>query len=172
MNPDVSDAFVELLTSHQTRLQSYIASMLGNPESTWDVLQETNRVLIEKQAKFQMGTSFLNWALTVAQFQTMAWLRDQKRDRHVMTPEIAELVQVDDLFDAWKTSDERIVALEKCVQGLSVPHRELIRCRYTTGDSLAKIAERTAVSVNSLKQAFFRLRRTLATCVQQKLEAS
>ena len=99
---EVKGEFLDLLTSHQTRLYSYIVSLLGNTESGWDVLQETNCVLVEKRDGFESGTSFLNWALTVAQFQTMAWLRDKKRDRHIVTSEIVELMTQDNCFENWK----------------------------------------------------------------------
>ena len=88
---DSTQTFPEILASHQQRLLGYIISLLGDADSAWDVLQETNRVLLEKRDDFQPGTSFLNWALTVAQFQTMAWLRNQKRSRLIVTAEIAEL---------------------------------------------------------------------------------
>ena len=52
MTNEVPEDFIDLLTQHQTRLQSYIGSLLANQESTWDVLQETNRVLVEKQEDF------------------------------------------------------------------------------------------------------------------------
>lgn len=164
--------FVDLLTSSQSRLQSYIASMLSNPESTWDVLQETNRVLIEKHQQFRHGTNFLNWSLTVAQFQTMAWLRDQKRDRHVMTPEIVELIgsdggEVDSLF---KTSDERMRALKGCIEKLPNDSRDVIQQRYHDDLPLAQLAATASRSVNAIKQLLFRIRKQLAQCVERQME--
>jgi len=167
---DVPEEFVDLLTTHQGRLQSYIASLLQDPEATWDVLQETNRVLIERRDKFEMGTSFLNWALTVAQFQTMAWLRDQKRDRHILTPGLVELISRESLAVSLKNHDVRLAALEICMERLPQEKRELIRCRYGRGDSLAEISNRTAKSVNGLKQIFYRIRKRLMSCVEEQLE--
>ena len=170
MTDDVSPEFIDLLTQHQTRLQSYIASLLANQESTWDVLQETNRVLIEKRGDFAPGTSFVNWSLTVAQFQAMAWLRDQKRDRHILTPELMDVFSDDQDFNLWSSRDYRLSALEDCLQTLSSPHQDLIRSRYSRAESLSEISDRTTRSVNSLKQSFFRIRKRLSSCIEQRLQ--
>lgn len=170
MQKDVPAHFVDLLTKHQPRLQSYIGSLLANQESTWDVLQETNRVLIEKHENFIAGTSFINWSLTVAQLQVKAWLRDQKRDRHILTPELAEVFSQDESPVAWKNRDLRIAALEECFETLAIPNQELIRSRYSRGESLAEIASHTSKSVNSLKQIFFRVRNSLSSCIEERLQ--
>lgn len=58
---DSAITFPELLASQQQRLMSYVVSLLGNPDAAWDVLQETNRVLLEKRDEFRLGSNFLNW---------------------------------------------------------------------------------------------------------------
>jgi RNA polymerase sigma-70 factor (ECF subfamily) len=162
--------FSDLLTGHQQRLYRYIVSLLGNAEAAWGVLQETNRVLLEMRGRFEPGTSFANWALTVAQYQTMAWLRDQSRDRLVATPEVVELLATESpVKDA--LDDERASALLQCVQTLSQTHRELLHHRYARSQSLAELSVQSGRSTNALKQLFFRIRQTLLDCVQRRLEA-
>jgi len=168
---DETQAFPELLASHQQRLMSYIVSLLGNADAAWEVLQESNRVLLEKRGDFQTGTSFLNWALTVAQFQTMAWLRDQKRSRMIVTSEIVELMADEAVALNVEASSEQ-QALKQCLESLSSGHRELVDLRYSKGLKLADLAEQTGRSVSAMKQLFFRLRSSLAECIEQRLEAS
>jgi RNA polymerase sigma-70 factor (ECF subfamily) len=164
-------SFPELLAAHQHRLLSYVVSLLGDAESAWDVLQETNRVLLEKRDDFREGSSFLNWALTVAQFQTMAWLRDRNRSRVIVTPEIVELM-ADDAVGFEAEADAQHLALRKCMESFSHGHRELIHLRYSQSVRLADLAEQTGRSVNALKQLFFRLRVSLADCIEQRLDVS
>lgn len=171
MSKEVPADFIELLTEHQTRLQSYIGSLLANKESTWDVLQETNRVLIEKRDDYVRGTSFVNWSLTVAQFQVMAWLRDQKRDRHILTPELADVFSKDSHFVSWRNRDLRISALEECLQLISGPNRELIRRRYADDESLEQISIKADKSINALKQTFFRVRKSLLQCIEERFQS-
>lgn len=159
----------ELLAAHQHRLLSYIQSLLGDADSSWDVLQETNRVLLEKRDDFTVGTSFLNWSLTVAQFQTMAWLRDRKRSRLIVTAEIVELM-ADDAASIEAESEPQQQALRQCIESLSDGHRELMHLRYAKFVKPADLAEKTGRSVNALRQLFFRLRNSLADCIEQRLE--
>lgn len=165
-----SASFPELLAAHQSRLLSYIVSLLGDAESAWDVLQETNRVLLEKRCEFVPGTSFVNWALTVAQFQTLSWLRDKKRSRVIVTPEIVELM-AEDAIPLSEEADERQQFLKSCLEDLAVAHRELLHLRYAKSQRLAALAQQTGKSVNALKQTFFRLRATLASCIEQRMGA-
>lgn len=164
-----SHKVTSLLTEHQQRLYRYIVSLLGNVDAAWDVLQETNRVVLEKRSEFQFGTSFTNWALTIAQFQTLAWLRSRKRDRLVVTAEIVELLAEDARgFD--QTYDARQTALDTCLESLSDEHRELVHRRYNRSETLPQLSQRTGRTVNALKQMFFRLRNSLMNCIQQRLE--
>ncbi len=170
MKKEVPADFIDLLTQHQLRLQSYIGSLLANQESTWDVLQETNRVLIEKHDSFVAGTSFINWSLTVAQIQVKAWLRDQARDRHILTPELSEVFTQQESRVTWANRDQRVAALEECFETLSPAKQELIRSRYSRNESLAEISKQTSKSVNALKQIFFRLRNSLSSCIEKRLQ--
>ena len=167
---DSTQTFPEILASHQQRLLGYVISLLGDADSAWDVLQETNRVLLEKRDDFQPGTCFLNWALTVAQFQTMAWLRNQKRSRLIVTAEIVELLADDAVALEAEATQAQADALKSCLESLTAGHRELVHLRYAKSLKLADLAEQTGRSVNALKQLFFRLRASLASCIEQRLE--
>ncbi len=167
--PYQTDDFTDLLTTHQHRLYRYIVSLLGNTEVAWDVLQETNRVLLEKRGQFAPGTSFLNWSLTVAQFQTRAWLRDQSRDRMLVTPEIVGLL-ADEARGLADDDNSRIDALKRCLERLSSEHQELLHRRYAHAEKLADMSVRTGRSVNALKQLLFRVRSSLLKCIESQLE--
>lgn len=164
-----SHEFTNLLTGHQQRLYRYIVSLLGNVDAAWDVLQESNRVLLEKRGEFEFGTSFVNWALTVAQFQTLAWLRNQKRDRLIVNAEIVELL-AEDAVGTDALAEARQNALNTCLKSLSEEHQELVHRRYHRSENLTELSVRTGRSVNALKQLFFRLRNSLTNCIQHHLE--
>lgn len=156
--------FTELMTGHQQRLYRYIVSLVGDADAAWDVLQETNRVLLEKRGEFEADTHFVNWALTIAQFQTMAWLRNRNRDRLIPTSEIVELL-ADDARRMNSESDRKIQALKVCLERLPVEQKEYLNRRYARSETLSELAERTGRSTNALKQLFFRLRMKLIECI-------
>ena len=81
--PEPSFEFVQLLTTHQSRMFAYILSLLGNRTQAKDVMQETNSVLWLKAHEFKLGTNFGAWMFKVAYFQVMAHRRRLTRDRLV-----------------------------------------------------------------------------------------
>lgn len=64
--------FATLLTSHQGRLFAYVLSLVGDADQACDVMQETNAVLWQKSAEFEIGTSFAAWMMKTAFYQVMA----------------------------------------------------------------------------------------------------
>jgi RNA polymerase sigma-70 factor (ECF subfamily) len=84
--------FVFQLTDWQGRLFGYLMSLLGNVH---DVLQETNLVLWRKIDGFEPGTDFAAWARSVAYFQSLAFLRDRKRDRHIFDDDLLQQIADD-----------------------------------------------------------------------------
>jgi len=93
--PEPSFEFVQLLTSHQSRLYAYVLSLLGDRTQADDVLQETNSVLWRKANEFELGTNFGAWMLKVAYFQVMAHRRRLTRDRLVFDDDFLQDIAED-----------------------------------------------------------------------------
>ena len=157
--------FVQLLTSHQGRLYAYVFSLLGNADQARDVMQETNAVLWQKSADFQLGTNFAAWMMQTAYYQVMAHRQKLARERLVfdddMTAQLAAAaVQRNELLE------QRQLVLQDCLSKLSDANRDLIRARYQDGFELAAIAEKMNRKTNAIKQALFRARAALIDCVK------
>jgi hypothetical protein len=86
--------FIGLLTEHQVDMQAFILSSLGDYSDTLDELQRTNIVLWKKASQFRAGAPFLPWALKVAKFEVLAFMRARRRDRQVFCPEVVEVGEV------------------------------------------------------------------------------
>jgi DNA-directed RNA polymerase specialized sigma24 family protein len=61
-NPEELQAYVTLMTKHQSRLRVFIRSLLPGSPDVEDVLQNTNVVLWQKRTEFEHGRNFLAWA--------------------------------------------------------------------------------------------------------------
>ena len=158
--------FAREITSNQRRLYGYIYSLLGNSSAAWDVLQETNVVLWKKQSEFQPGTRFEAWAFTVGRFQVMAFLRDRKRDPiDLMTPELMDAM-AEEAEEEAAEFDARLVALRKCREQLPTRGRELVELYYERGRSVKQVSEDLKMGMEAVKQALFRLRRSLQECIE------
>ncbi len=164
------EAFIRQLTEHQTRIYAYIFSLLGNHDRAADVLQETNIVLLRKYAEVQPGERFLFWAFSVSKFQVLAHLRDRKRDRLLLDPELIELVSKEVELIA-VTLPEQQQALRGCLTKLSEVNQELVRRRYFADESIDVIASAMDRSQSAVKVALLRVRRHLQECITATMMA-
>ena len=160
-----TDDFVELMTSFQGRLYGFILSLMGDPNSANDILQESNIVLWNKSAEFELGTNFKAWSFRIASFQVMAYRQRCVRDRLIFDDDmiqeiIAESSEIDELYDFKQKQ------IHTCMQNLPERQRELIKQRYTLGQTVIEIAEQLKSTANSIAQALFRARNNLTQCVK------
>jgi RNA polymerase sigma-70 factor (ECF subfamily) len=162
-----NENFVRQLTKVQQSLLAFIMSMVGDFDIASDILQETNVVICEK---YEGGIeSFEAWAIQIARFQTLAWLRDRGRSRGVSDPLLLELI-ADEVSHVAERTSERRLALLACLNALPKPHREVIRLRYEENLSNEDVASRVSRTTGAVSQMLFRLRRNLARCVERRLE--
>jgi RNA polymerase sigma-70 factor, ECF subfamily len=165
-SPD--DTFVQHLTASQNRLYGYIFSLLSDHHRAEEVLQETNMVLWRKAGEFRVGSDFIPWAFAIARFQVMAHLRDKKRDRLLLDPEVADLVDTDVAEEAGNLAESQ-AALRICLSKLPKKSRTLIDARYFSGRSIKQLAETMEKTEEAIKVALLRIRRGLRECMQREL---
>jgi RNA polymerase sigma-70 factor (ECF subfamily) len=163
---DGRDQFVQLLTSAQPRLFSYLVMLLGDVHDANNVLQEANVTLWTKADDFTPGTNFLAWAREVAYFKALAFVRDRKRDKLIVNQELIEtLVARPDFSEI----DPRRVALRHCLSELDPKQLDLLRRRYGAGASIAALAEQERKTDAAVKMALRRLRVALMGCIERRL---
>ena len=94
----------------------------------------------------------------------MAFRQRQIRDRLVFEDDLLEALAsaARETDDAFAARQER---LTDCPGKLAAPHREMIRKRYTDGQSLDSIAREREMTPNAVMQALFRIRHSLMQCV-------
>ncbi len=167
--PDSTDDFVQHLTASQGPLYGYIYSLLTNHASTQDVLQEANITIWRKRDSFEPGTHFMAWASKIAYFHVLSHRRKLSRDRLVFDDDILDYL-AERQSDRAEESGLREQALRECVAEFPKDQRELIEARYAPGGSVQRIAETRGKSVGAISQTLYRLRETLASCVERKLQ--
>lgn len=163
-----TEHFVRQLTENQNRLFGYVFSLIGDYSRAGDVVQETNLVLWRKMDEFQPDRPFLPWAFTIARFQVMASLRDRKRDRLLLDAELVQQLSAEAEQQAGEIEELR-AALRPCLQLLTDGNRELIEQRYFRAMSVTEVATGVNRTTGAVKVALLRIRRQLASCVEQRL---
>ena len=104
---ELSDEFVLELTQAQQSLLSYIYRRVANRDQAQEVLQQTNLVLCRKADKFELGTNFNAWAVTMARYQILSHRRNVARDRLVFTDEVFAVVDDRDLLQRVRHATSR-----------------------------------------------------------------
>jgi RNA polymerase sigma-70 factor, ECF subfamily len=151
-----STEFVQLLTGIQSRLYSYICTLIADGAGALDVLQEANVVLWEKAHEYDPTRPFAPWAYRIAYLQVLAYRKRCVRSRLVfdetLVQEIAEEFLLED-----EDHGLRLEALAKCMDKLPVPRRELLDRRYGHGESVDEIARRLRKPANVVSASLYRL---------------
>lgn len=171
MDRDVTQQaeFVGQITRHQTALRAYIISLMPGMDGVSDVLQETNVVLWEKRGKFQPGTNFRAWACAIARYEVKTHRRKMlSRGLRLLDEDLAEQL-ADRGEETPEKLDERLRALDKCINRLDDDGRQLVEHRYYSEASLEEFATRSGRSAESLRVTLFRIRAALKKCINNEL---
>ena len=166
---ELSENFIQELTGAQPRLYGFIFKRLMQVEATKEVLQETNVVLCRKHADFKEGTSFIAWAFQVAHFQTLSYCQKRNRDRLVFDDALIEYLPEEENTDQ-SHSNERIQALEHCMEKLSPKQRQILAARYSKHGNVKALAESTGKSANAISKILQRTRGDLLKCITNQLK--
>ncbi|MEL6106744.1 MAG: sigma-70 family RNA polymerase sigma factor [Planctomycetota bacterium] len=169
---DQDDAeFVSLLTRHQSQLKAFILASVGNFDHALDILQKTNLTIWQKSSEFRTGEPFLPWALAIARFEVLGFVRDRTRDRVVFQPDVSEL-----LFEVIESQLDQLPArqraLHACLKRLRKEQAEIIRLRYNSGEPLSALSRQTGKTVDSLKSLLHRSRQKLKRCIELRIAQS
>jgi RNA polymerase sigma-70 factor, ECF subfamily len=162
-----SDELVTLMTQYQGRLYVYILSLIGDPNSANDVLQETNIVLWKESAQYVPGTNFKAWAFRIAHFQCMAYRQRRLRDKVLFSDEVIAALAID-AKEVDETYEERTVALGRCLEQIPARSREALRLRYAEQMAVKEVAAQMHRTANAVSQLLFRARQWLMACVKRE----
>jgi len=163
-----TERFVQALTGCQSRLFTFIFTLVPDEEQARDILQETNLVIWRKSDEFRDGTNFGSWACRIAHYQVLAYWRKTGRDRHIFNQEyVRDLVSSS--VEATSDIDAKGTALRQCLAELAPQQQELIRQRYAPGTTVESLAESLKIPPAAVSNRLYRLRQILRDCIRGKL---
>jgi RNA polymerase sigma-70 factor (ECF subfamily) len=166
---DLSEEFILKLTQVQQRLFGFLFKRLADREQAREVLQRTNLVLCRKAEQYQAGTNFKAWAMSVANYEVMAYRKTQVRERLVFSDEVDDMIgSRENEFSS--NQKDRISHLNHCLQLMSPQNLELIKHRYEGENSMEKIADEIGGTIGSVRVKLHRLRKLLLECIQNRMQ--
>jgi RNA polymerase sigma-70 factor (ECF subfamily) len=166
---ELSEEFILELTQVQQLLFGFLFKRLADREQAREVLQRTNLVLCRKADNYEPGTNFKAWAMTVANYEVMAYRKTQVRERLVFTDEVDAMIGPDEEGRSFAQAD-RVAHLSHCLKSMSLKNRELLDWRYQGERTMEKIAEDIGSTIGAVKVKLHRLRRQLLGCIQNRMK--
>jgi RNA polymerase sigma-70 factor (ECF subfamily) len=164
-----SEQFVEEVVASQRRLYAYILTLVPDPNDAGDVLQQTNMALWRDSGRFQQGTNFIAWAFRIAYFKVLEHRKRMQRDRQRFRDTLLEDLAQESAAYLLKSEDARLTAMKHCLQSLPEKQQELVRRRYSMGESVQALATSSGQAANALANALYRIRRALWNCIEQRM---
>ena len=159
---------IRLMNEHQADLWRYLRFMGADAAMADDITQETFIELYRNPIK------------EISRAATSAWLRKAARHRYlnVLRKEKREVSSewLDAADEAWagltpETSDDRLEALERCLQKLSERARKAVELKYAQSRKEAEVAELLETTGEAVKALLKRTREQLRDCVQRQVQA-
>jgi len=162
-------AFVSLLTQHQSRIYSYILSFVANFNDADDLMQESTQVMWERFGQFEEGSNFLAWGIRIAHFRILEYFRAKKKNKkaHFSEQLIQEIEQ--DVSKRADLSKELLFYLAYCLKKLLLRDKDMIRLKYQKNMKIKEIAEYFGKSVQSIYQNVARIHEQLLSCTQKQI---
>ncbi|MDF1737949.1 MAG: sigma-70 family RNA polymerase sigma factor [Verrucomicrobiales bacterium] len=165
---DRGDRFARLLLEVQPRLFGFVLSLTHDRQAAMDVSQEVGVLLWRKFDDFVPGTNFGAWALKIARFKVMEWRRAQSKLPINLDEEALELL-TDEAEKLSGHQDNRLAALESCLERLPAKQRQVIDERYVEKNTVVGIAERWNRSRVAMHQLLKKAHESLRLCIQEQI---
>lgn len=168
-DPNRYDEFADLIELSTSRVLSYLHALLLNWDDAEDVFQETCLTLWQKFDEFRPGTSFVAWALRVAQHKAMNFQKKQTR-RTISAASVHDALMNE--FAA-RTSDAAttgLASLADCMDKLTQNDQRMVKLCYVEGVPVRQLAAALGRSPESVHNTLHRIRNWLLNCIHRELK--
>ncbi|MCW0221375.1 MAG: sigma-70 family RNA polymerase sigma factor [Prosthecobacter sp.] len=166
-----TEALILLLTQHQDQLFRYIFALLPNEADARDAMQETSLALYRKFEQYDEDKPFLPWAYRFAYLEVLKQRSRSQRQPLSFSEDVLELL-ADERQNLEPHLENRLRALDGCLQKLPAEERQLVTYRYDQRRPVEEIMEHLGQSRRTLFRNLERVRRLLHDCVTQHLEVA
>lgn len=167
---DRGAAFLRLYSRHEHEVYGFIVSLVPNWADADEIMQDTCLRLWEQFDKFEPGTNFVAWALTIARYLVLAFRERTGRERAHFSLAFVEAL-ASETERAQPVIEGRKRALAQCLESLPRSQRQLLTMVYEGDQPINRVAEALGRPAAATYQLISRVRRALFECVNRKLGA-
>ncbi len=162
---------LEAVLKNRVKLLSFLRSIVCDFHIAEDIFQKICLQSLQNKEKFQDSSHLLKWVWVVGKNEALKYLREQKKRPLVIDDNILTLIQYENEKNSFLDNPETLTILEKCIDQLSKPVRELLEKRYKYNLTGADLANSLNRNVKSVYVAVSRAHRSLYNCMQKKVKA-
>ncbi len=163
------EAFTQLWLSNHHTVAAFIRVSIRNLHDAEDLLQDVAREASRNFDRFDRSRPFSAWLIGIARYRLIDYFNHQQRKNIVVMNSDTLEALAEAHIRSTEQADSRLGALRDCMRHLPERQRHLLRDRYYTGLSTVEIANRTGKTSSSINQVFYRIRKALARCVEDRL---
>jgi RNA polymerase sigma-70 factor (ECF subfamily) len=165
---DRHEEFVTLFVRHEAAIHSFVLTLLPHRAAAEDVVQQASLTMWRRFEQYQPGTSFRNWAFQVAKFTALNYLTKQRRDRHIFSERLLEMLAEQASAQSEQLEEKRR-ALALCVERLSEEDRQTLASCYDPTHSIKTFAETIGQTPNAIYKRLNRIRAALLVYIERRL---
>jgi RNA polymerase sigma-70 factor (ECF subfamily) len=169
LNPETEkvQTFVTFLTAHQSRIYSFILSLVPVFHEADDIMQETTKMMWVLFDQFDCSTDFAAWGIKIARFRILEYRRRCK-PKLAFSDDLSQ--EIADKFNHRNDmTKEYLSFLKCCIQKLNLKDQTLILLRYQQNLKVKEISAQLGKSVQSIYQNLARVQDLLLSCVRKSI---
>ncbi len=150
------DYFSILMEKYHNEIFKYVYNILGNYQTTEDLLQEIFLKVYKNLNKFDSNkAAFRTWLYRISSNHTMNYLNSKEyKNKNGLSIYIEETIESSSDIEEDIIKDEKINQIKKVMDKLLKPkHKEIMYLHYFSGLSVKEIGETTQIPEKTIYKA-------------------
>ncbi len=169
------EAFAHIVRCYHQRLYFCVVGKVSDASEAEEIVQKTFVSAFQSLVAFDPAQPLFPWLRGIAVNHCRdAWkhaARQANLKMRLLAAKRAELQL--GLLDGLKPDEERrLVALRKCLEGLSEPEQKAIQMRYVDELPLSTVGQGLGKTSEAARLFLYRIRARLAECIERRLALS
>lgn len=163
--------FLHLFMANQKSIYSFILAMVHNCPDADDIMQETVTLMWDRFDEFEPGSNFGAWGTKIARYKVLNYYGNKKKQAGQFSEAMLETI-AGCALEKLGEMENRLTALQHCINKLSDRDRELIKARYEQNLAIKDIAVRVKRPLGGIYKAMARIHDALHRCIRKNLTVS
>ena len=164
------EQFLCLLMASYKRIFSFILTLAPKLSDAEDIMQKSVMIMFRKFNEFKPNSNFGAWGTSIARYEILKFREKQGKNRVLFDSSAFDNILKRTEARVEKI-DERLQALESCLNKLNDRDKELIKMRYEDGLTIKEVAQKAKRPIPGMYKAMARIHNLLQACVKHTMVA-